>query len=46
MSGIEWELYKENVKPCKEGRKVNLLNEALKSFVKSESDVELKRYHL
>ncbi|KAH9302808.1 hypothetical protein KI387_014391, partial [Taxus chinensis] len=28
--GNEWEMYKENVKPLKEGRNVKLLNEALK----------------
>ncbi|KAL0915297.1 hypothetical protein M5K25_015703 [Dendrobium thyrsiflorum] len=30
-TGNEWELYKENVKPLKRGRKVEILNDALKS---------------
>ncbi|CAH8389353.1 unnamed protein product [Eruca vesicaria subsp. sativa] len=30
-TGHEWELYKENVRPLKRGRNVNLLNQALKS---------------
>lgn len=32
-TGNEWELFKENVRPLKRGRNVNLLNEALKSQV-------------
>ncbi|CAA7408027.1 unnamed protein product [Spirodela intermedia] len=31
QTGNEWELFKENVRPLKRGRKVELLNEALKS---------------
>ncbi|GMN34661.1 hypothetical protein TIFTF001_004822 [Ficus carica] len=30
-TGNEWELYKENVRPLKRGRKVSILNDALKS---------------
>ncbi|KZV14676.1 hypothetical protein F511_41713 [Dorcoceras hygrometricum] len=30
-TGHEWELFKENVRPLKRGRNVNLLNQALKS---------------
>ncbi|KAK1288252.1 hypothetical protein QJS10_CPB19g00937 [Acorus calamus] len=30
-TGNEWELYKENVRPLKRGRKVHLLNQSLKS---------------
>ncbi|XP_020578001.1 mitotic spindle checkpoint protein BUBR1 [Phalaenopsis equestris] len=30
-TGNEWELYKENVKPLKRGRKVEILNDALQS---------------
>lgn len=33
--GHEWEVYKENVKPLKEGRKVKLLNQALKAQQRS-----------
>lgn len=29
-TGNEWELFKENVRPLKRGRKVSILNEALK----------------
>ncbi|KAI4352614.1 hypothetical protein L6164_006849 [Bauhinia variegata] len=38
-TGNEWEIFKENVKPLKRGRKVNLLNDALKSH----NDNELKK---
>ncbi|KAI6690702.1 hypothetical protein NL676_027530 [Syzygium grande] len=31
QTGNEWELFKENVRPLKRGRNVNLLNDALKS---------------
>lgn len=30
-TGNEWELFKENVRPLKRGRKIELLNSALKS---------------
>lgn len=30
-TGNEWELFKENVRPLKRGRKIELLNDALKS---------------
>ena len=30
-TGNEWELFKENVRPLKRGRKVDILNDALKS---------------
>lgn len=33
--GHEWEIYKENVKPLKEGRKIKLLNQALKAQQRS-----------
>lgn len=33
--GHEWEVYKENVKPLKEGRKIKLLNQALKAQQRS-----------
>lgn len=38
-TGNEWELYKENVRPLKRGRKVGLLNHALRS----QSDNLLKK---
>lgn len=31
QTGTEWELFKENVRPLKRGRKVEILNDALKS---------------
>lgn len=31
QTGNEWELFKENVRPLKRGRKVGILNDALKS---------------
>ena len=31
QTGNEWELYKENVRPLKRGRNVELLNDALRS---------------
>jgi hypothetical protein len=31
QTGTEWELFKENVRPLKRGRKVEILNGALKS---------------
>ena len=31
VTGNEWELYKENVRPLKRGRNVQLLNQALRS---------------
>ena len=39
QTGNEWELFKENVRPLKRGRKVHLLNEALKSH----NDNQLKK---
>lgn len=39
QTGNEWELYKENVRPLKRGRKVDVLNEALKS----QSDNQLRK---
>ncbi|KAL2506059.1 Mitotic spindle checkpoint protein BUBR1 [Abeliophyllum distichum] len=38
-TGHEWELFKENVRPLKRGRNVNILNHALKS----QSDFQLKK---
>lgn len=38
-TGHEWELFKENVRPLKRGRNVNLLNHALKS----QTDFQLKK---
>ncbi|XP_059291931.1 mitotic spindle checkpoint protein BUBR1 isoform X2 [Lycium ferocissimum] len=38
-TGHEWELFKENVRPLKRGRNVNLLNNALKS----STDYQLKK---
>lgn len=38
-TGHEWELFKENVRPLKRGRNVNLLNNALKS----STDHQLKK---
>lgn len=38
-TGNEWELFKENVRPLKRGRNVELLNEALRS----QSDHALKK---
>ncbi|KAH0681511.1 hypothetical protein KY284_022596 [Solanum tuberosum] len=38
-TGHEWELFKENVRPLKRGRNVNLLNDALKS----STDYQLKK---
>ncbi|GAA0141703.1 non-receptor serine/threonine protein kinase [Lithospermum erythrorhizon] len=38
-TGHEWELYKENVRPLKRGRKIDLLNHALKST----TDVKIKK---
>lgn len=38
-TGHEWELFKENVRPLKRGRNVNLLNNALKST----TDYQLKK---
>ncbi|OVA01039.1 Mad3/BUB1 homology region 1 [Macleaya cordata] len=38
-TGNEWELFKENVRPMKRGRNVNVLNEALKS----QTDNHLKK---
>lgn len=32
-TGNEWETFKENVKPLKRGRNVNILNHALKSHI-------------
>ncbi|KAL1338897.1 hypothetical protein HN51_033496 [Arachis hypogaea] len=32
QTGYEWETFKENVRPLKRGRNVNLLNHALKSY--------------
>jgi checkpoint serine/threonine-protein kinase len=31
QTGTEWELFKENVRPLKRGRKVEILNDSLKS---------------
>lgn len=39
QTGNEWELFKENVRPLKRGRKVELLNDALKSH----NDNQLKK---
>lgn len=39
QTGNEWELYKENVRPLKRGRNVELLNEALKA----QADNSLKK---
>ncbi|ONK79004.1 uncharacterized protein A4U43_C01F1880 [Asparagus officinalis] len=39
QNGNEWELYKENVRPLKRGRNVDLLNEALRS----QTDNSLKK---
>ncbi|XP_078443504.1 BUB1-related (BUB1: budding uninhibited by benzymidazol 1) [Wolffia australiana] len=39
QTGNEWELFKENVRPLKRGRKVDLLNESLKS----QSDTALRK---
>lgn len=38
-TGHEWELFKENVRPLKRGRNVQLLNNALKS----NTDFQLKK---
>ncbi|KAK4804973.1 hypothetical protein SAY86_004790 [Trapa natans] len=39
QTGNEWELFKENVRPLKRGRKIDVLNEALKSH----SDKEIRK---
>lgn len=38
-TGNEWELFKENVRPLKRGRKVEILNDALKA----QTDNQLKK---
>ena len=42
QTGNEWELFKENVRPLKRGRRLELLNDALKPH----NDNQLKKYLL
>ncbi|OMO87302.1 Mitotic checkpoint serine/threonine protein kinase Bub1/Mitotic spindle checkpoint component Mad3 [Corchorus olitorius] len=35
-TGVEWELFKENVRPLKRGRNIQILNHSLKAHVNDQ----------